>query len=183
MNMSDELLLMARGQRLASASCFGLARRSLRAAAIQVDRIWAERPQSPDHFEDMLIDIHFYFIALRNVYRFLDKFCDDPTFKAHRPALDKLNERWFRHFAAGREAFEHIDQRLPGERHAHRIEEINAHGARRRVHYGVQPSAGLFLHSTSSWDIKRETFAELARETEEFMEAALQHLRSTVSGV
>ena len=99
----------------ATSHCFDFSRRSLRAAEIQIERIWnrpglhADHPQFVAAIHDALIDVHFYFIALRNVYRFLSKVVQDPVFAHLRPELQSLGERWFKHYAKGREAFEHID--------------------------------------------------------------------------
>ena len=71
---------------------FDLAFRALRAAEIQVDRIWVRPSQSRDSvaspFEDILIDVHFYFISLRNLYRFLHLVIVDPTFTHLQPDLE-----------------------------------------------------------------------------------------------
>jgi hypothetical protein len=114
---------------------------------------------------DILIDIHFYFISLRRLYGYLKKIVDDPGFAhlAHR--LEALNTRWFKHYAVGREAFEHIDQRLPGEKHDHLLVEIDENGAKRRIQYGLRMSQGLFFHSDQSWDISAGGFDEIRRET------------------
>src|SRR5439155_24708961 len=138
----DELAVVSRSSRPATATCYRLALRSLRAAEIQVARIWdrnltvgsAERIDSLA--QDVLIDVHFYFIALRGLYRFLEKIVNDPNFAYLQLQLEALNQRWFKHYAAGREAFEHIDQRLPGEKHEHRLVEVEKGGAKHKTQYG-----------------------------------------------
>lgn len=161
-------------QKPATSWCFDFARRSLRAAAIQASRIWSHPQVGPEpearlqRSQDILIDVHFYFIALRNTYRHLEKVVSDPAFAHFRPALDDLNGRWFAHYGKGREAFEHIDQRLPGERHENRIAEIQSAGAKRKVNYGLTPE-GLFKHSDLTWDITQARFNQIRQDVENFL--------------
>ena len=151
-------------KRPATGHCFDFARRSLRAAEIQVERIWDRPALSGDDprfiaaVHDALIDVHFYFIGLRNLYRFLHKVVQDPAFVHLATELQTLNDAWFKHYAKGREAFEHIDQRLPGERHENQIAEIVENGAFRKVHYGLRMRSGVFAHSDLVFDISKETF-------------------------
>ena len=156
----------------ATSHCFDFARRSLRAAEIQIDRIWNRPVVSGSHdvveaaIHDILIDIHFYFIALRNLYRFLAKVVEDPAFEQFGSEVDRLNDAWFKHYAKGREAFEHIDQRLPGEKHEHQLEEVADGGAPRKIHYGLSLRDGVFKHSNLSFDISREAFGRLKSEVD-----------------
>jgi hypothetical protein len=151
----------------ATAISFDLARRSLRAAEIQINRIWDRPAVHGDHqsvkagFQDVLVDVHFYFVALRNVYRFLDKVVSDEAFKELRPGLDELNDKWFKHYTLGRNALEHIDERLPGQRHENRIVEIEEKGAKRKINYGLRLREGLFLHSDLTWDISKATYERI----------------------
>ena len=149
----------------ATSHCFTLAKRSLLAAEIQINRIWEKSVNSKDNpslpFEIKLIDIHFYFIALRNLYRHLEKVISDPAYEHLKPELEKLNAKWFKHYGHGREAFEHIDQRLPGEKYEERIVEITENEASRKVHYGVSMKEGMFKHSNESWDISLDFFKEI----------------------
>jgi len=160
-------------KRPATADCFDFAGRSLRAAEIQIDRIWSQSVVSGSQevveaaMHDILIDIHFYFIALRNVYRFLEKVVEDPAFEQFKPEVDRLNNLWFKHYAKGREAFEHIDQRLPGEKHEHQLEEVTDGGSPRKIHYGLSLRKGVFKHSNLSFDISREAFGHLKSEVDD----------------
>lgn len=170
MNQSDTLNLMIASQRGATVHCMNFANRSLRAAALQVHRIWhrSSPPCATDFlasttfYEDILTDIHFYFISLRNTYRYLSKVVEDPAFEAHSVELEKLNTAWFSHYAKGREAFEHIDQRLPGEKHESRI--ISSDDGMSKLHYGFNPDEKLFLHSNQEWDISENTFEKIHHE-------------------
>jgi hypothetical protein len=163
-------------KRGATSHCFDFVGRSLRAAELQVNRIWDRLVVSGDTtvvtaaFQDILIDVHFYFISLRNVYRFLRKVVADPKFEHLRPELDKLNEKWFHHYGKGREAFEHIDQRLPGEKHESNIVEIQEAGAKRKIHYGLRLREGLFLHSDLRWDITQATFAQIRSDVQALLQ-------------
>ena len=159
----------------ATAASFDLARRSLRAAEVQINRIW-DRPVVHGNyeivsaaFEDILIDLHFYFIALRNTYRFLERVVSDEVLQELRPNLAELNDKWFRHYSLAREAFEHIDQRLPGERHENKISEIEEKGAKRKIHYGLRLREGLFLHSDLKWDISKAAFERTNGDVEKLL--------------
>lgn len=171
----DEQRIFFSCEHPATSHCFGLSGRSLRAAEIQVERIWehpglsANHPQFMATAEDVLIDVHFYFIALRNLYRFLHKVAQDPVFAHLQPELHVLNDKWFKHYARGREAFEHIDQRLPGEKYESRVVQITENGASRKVCYGLNMRSGLFMHSDLTFDISRGTFQHLRQEVAEFL--------------
>jgi hypothetical protein len=159
-------------KRPATSHCFDFAIRALRAAEIQIDRIWNRPFVSGPHaivevaFQDILIDVHFYFIALRNVHRFLEKVVEDPMFEQFRPEVEKLNVTWFKHYAKAREAFEHIDQRLRGEKQEHQLVEITDGGSSRRIHYGLSLRKGIFKYSNLSFDISREAFSHLKADVE-----------------
>ena len=179
MHNNDTLKLMIASQREATVHCMNFANRSLRAAAIQVHRIW-HRPRPPCStdflaseifYQDMLTDIHFYFISLRNTYRYLSKVVEDPAFEPHRIELEKLNTAWFSHYAKGREAFEHIDQRLPGEKHQSRI--ISSDDGMSKLHYGINPSDRLFLHSDQEWDISEITFKKIYHDVTELISSII----------
>lgn len=169
---NDEMLkVMATSQAPATVHCVDFAFRYLRAAETQVHRIWNREPApiQPDGeirneiYQDILIDVHFYFISLRNLSRYLNNVVNDTAYHAYRTELTVLNDRWFSHYAKGREAFEHIDQRLPGEKYESRIAEIaDDTGARRKIHYGIRPSQGLFEHSNEKWDSTIATFNQIS---------------------
>lgn len=167
-------------KRVATSHCYDLAKRSLLAANVEINRVWSERPTSANHteklhqFQLILIDLHFFFISLRNLYRYLEKIVIDPTYAHLKPELDRLNDQWFRHYSSGREAFEHIDQRLPGEKHEGKIVEVKESGARRKIHYGLYLSKGIFAHSDLEWDISLPTFIKLKQEVDMFLQAIVQ---------
>lgn len=179
----DHFLLMGAGSRQATTLAFDFARRALRAAEIQNRRIWnapvveGQPGVVIEAIQDILIDVHFYFVALRNVYRFLSKVVEDPDFAHFVPNLELLNQQWFAHYSTGREAFEHIDQRLPGERHSPRIAETMTDGTSRRVHYGLNLRQGVFRHSDQEWDIRPETFSRLHGDVSALLEAILDDAR------
>lgn len=168
----DKQRVFFSSKRPATSQCFDFAHRSLRAAEIQIERIWnspvvtGSREVVEDAFHDILIDIHFYLIALRNLYRFLAKVVEDPAFEQFKSDVDRLNDAWFKHYAKGREAFEHIDQRLPGEKHEGQLEEVTDGGAPRKINYGLSLHKGVFQHSNLSFDISREAFGRLKGEVE-----------------
>jgi hypothetical protein len=167
-------------KRPATSHCYDLAKRSLLAADLEINRVWSARPTSSDHaekarqFQLILIDLHFFFISLRNLYRYLEKIVVDPTYTHLKPRLNRLNDQWFRHYSSGREAFEHIDQRLPGEKQENKIVEIEENGGRRKIHYGLYLSKGIFAHSDLEWDISLPTFAKLSSDVTTFFHAIIQ---------
>ena len=156
----------------ATSHCFNLANRSLRAAEIQINRIW-DRPVVTGSTEiviaehqDIIIDIHFYFIALRNLYRFLAMIVNDSAFEQFKPDLENLDKIWFCHYQKARDTLEHIDERLPGEKKEDRIIEVSDVESSRKIQYGVSLSRGIFKHSNQEWDISRETFLKLKEDVE-----------------
>jgi hypothetical protein len=178
MTNDEALNVMAASRKGATVHCINFAFRSLRAAEIQVVRIWTHDPAPSQHdvearnrlYQDILVDIHFYFIALRNVYRYLAKAIRDPAFDAFRQELAELNDRWFLHYAKGREGFEHIDQRLPGEKHESLIVEVvDGSGGRRKIHYGIKLTKGVFTHSDQEWDITKDTFDRISADVKSLL--------------
>lgn len=178
MTNDEALKVMAACRKDSTVHCVDFAFRSLRAAEIQVARIWNFGPAPSPHdvdarsrfYQDILTDIHFYFIALRNVYRYLLKTVRDPAFDAFRPELAELNDRWFLHYSKGRDAFEHFDQRLPGEQQESQIIEIvDDSGGRRKIHYGIKPKKGVFTHSDQEWDITTDTFNRISSDVKSLL--------------
>lgn len=167
-------------KRPATSHCYDFAKRSLLASKLQLGRVWEKRPVPTDYAEKahayhlILIDLHFFFISIRNLYRYLEKIVADPTYAHLKPQLDNLNDKWFKHYSLGREAFEHIDQRLPGEQHEHKIVEIEENGARRKIHYGLYLSKGIFAHSKHEWDISIPTFEKLKNDVDVFLHAVVR---------
>ncbi|MBO6558831.1 MAG: hypothetical protein JJ957_20355 [Pseudomonadales bacterium] len=135
-------------------------------------RIWqmpAERPNTriamQEANEEKLIELHFYFVSIRNIYRFLSKAIDDDVLSEFSAELDTLNSKWLAHNSKAREAFEHIDQRLPGEKHEEKIAQIG----NRKVHYGISWKDAEFRHSDLVWDISQNTYEEFHRDIAEFL--------------
>ena len=170
---TDSQKVFFAAEKPATSHCHSLAKRSLLGAEMQMNRIWEPAVKSEDNptlqYEVKLIEIHFYFVALRNLYRYLNKIVTDPVYADLAPDLEILNENWFKHYSKGRETFEHIDQRFPEERHENKIIEIEENGARRKVHYGVSFKDGLFTHSDESWDITKITFLKFKEDVAQFM--------------
>lgn len=171
----------------ATSHFYDLAKRSLLAAELQIGRVWGRRPMSIDYaeqaqaFQLILIDLHFFFISIRNLYRYLEKVVADPTYAHLKPQLDLLNAQWFKHYSSGREAFEHIDQRLPGEKYENKIIEIEVSGARRKIHFGLDLSKGIFAHSDREWDISLTTSAKLKSDVDMFLIAIVQASNHTLN--
>lgn len=143
-----------------------------------MERIWGPAAKSVDNpllpYEIKLIDIHFYFVALRNLYRYLNKIVSDPVYSHLKADLEILNDKWFRHYSKGREAFEHIDQRFHGEQYEDRIIAVEDKGARRKVHYGLSMKDSVFTHSDESWDISKESFAVFKDSVTQFIQKIVE---------
>ena len=176
--LSDDSHWFFACKNVATPFAFHLARRYLQAAENQITRIWEPSVVNGDQ-EAMLIDIHFYFVALRDVYRFLNKVVSDEVFGGLLPKLAELNDKWFKHYSLGRDAFEHIDQRFPGERYSDRIVEIEEKGAKRKIHFGLKPSQGLFQHSDLEWDISRATFDLIKADVEDLLQLIVEKSSET----
>jgi hypothetical protein len=176
----DSQRLFFGSKKPATSHCFDFARRSLRAAEIQMERIWsrpglpADHPQFVPAVHDVLIDVHFYFIALRNLYRFLARIVEDPMFAHLEAELRALNDVWFKHYAKGREAFEHIDQRLPGEKHEKNLVEVTDGGSPRKIHYGLSMRRGVFEHSDLTFDISKQAFERLRSDVSGFLTKVIE---------
>jgi hypothetical protein len=135
-------------------------------------RIWqgpTERPSTliamQEANEEKLIELHFYFVSIRNIYRFLAKAINDEALSEFSEDLDTLNSKWLAHNSKAREAFEHIDQRLPGEKHEEKIAQIG----NRKVHYGIRWKEAEFYHSDLLWDISQSTYEEFHRDIGNFL--------------
>ena len=150
-----------------AAEFFDLARRYLDAAELQNDRIWAHAlpvedgdPQlAKTAFEEIVIEVHLYFVVLNDVYRFLEQITAEEIFQELHPRLAGLNESWFKHYNKGRNLFEHLEERL---RRPHR-------GT--RITFGLRMGSGKFLHSDDEWDISKSAFDSLKVDVEHFMDS------------
>jgi len=186
LSIDERLLVIRAGQRPATVFALEFAQRAVRASRLQLERIyrWEERSASLEEViainEDRLTDIHFFFIAIRNIYRYLRKVVQDDSFAELGPRLEQLNGQWFKAYSAAREAFEHIDQRLPGETHANRIVAID--GGRRAVHYGFSPRTGVFRHSDQEWDIGQQNIGRFHDDVASFIAAVFDLARRGTSG-
>ncbi|MNR56343.1 hypothetical protein D3C85_1768950 [compost metagenome] len=78
--------------------------------------------------------------------------------------------------------FEHIDQRLPGEKHQGRIIEVDdRQGNRRKINYGIRGKEGLFTHSNETWDITESTFSRISQDVRSLLKRIIRHC--TTAGV
>ena len=149
---------------------FDLTHRYLDAAERQITRIWNGRGISADplrvetDFQEILIEVHFYFVALRDVYRCLAKVVSVEVFHGLRPEVDNLWLKWFKHYNQGRNMFEHLDERL-GEQ----IVEIEENGVKRRIIFGLSLREGLFRHSNLEWDISKATFDSIKDDVDDIL--------------
>lgn len=172
----DESAVMFASRNSSTSTCFGLAQRSLKAAEIQINRVWDVTVIQPNQQLSMkyrqelnevaLIELHFFFVSMRNIYRYLHRVIKDPTFTDLAAELEVLNNAFFKHYSSGRVAFEHIDQRLQGQPNEKMIVETEENGARRKILYSLRWREGLFLHSDQQWDISREKFASMKEDVE-----------------
>ena len=172
---NTERVLAASSNPKVTATAFDLAYRYLQAAENQIDRIWAPTVKTDDKKipgaiqQERLVEVHFYFIALRDVYRFLDTIVKDEAFQDEclRKELDCLYNNWFKGFKKGRDTFEHIDDRLRGDHGG--IKEIEENGAKRCVHFGISFKRGTFSHSDWEVDITKPTFEQIKTDVEKLL--------------
>lgn len=171
----DQQHVFLASQLPATSHCYFFTLRSLRAAELQVQRIWARvdsaSESSDDFFQDILIEVHFYFVALRNIHRFLSKVVEDPAFQHVQPAFTRINNDWLLHYSKGREAFEHIDQRLPGQKQEHQLKATSDSNGTRKVHYDLSLRKRTFTHSNLTFDISKEAFDRLKAEVVSILSA------------
>ena len=157
-------------KRAASPHCFNSSRRAFRAVEIQIDRIWTRPVVTGSHeivraaIQDILIDVHFDFFALGTCIGTLERVVADPAFAQFKTDVNRLNDLWFKYNAKEREEFEHIDPRLPSEKHENRTEEVSEGGAAGKIQYGLSMRNGIFKHSNLSFDISRASFDLIKRE-------------------
>ena len=103
-------------------------------------------------------------------------------FKELRPDLDTLNEQWCRHYSAGRDVFEHIDQRLPGQKHEDQIVAIEEQVREKKTNFRIIRSKGLFLHSNQEWDISRVQFELMQADVEGFLSRFVGIAQANIKG-
>ena len=130
--------------------------------------------------QDILIDVHFYFVALRDVDRFLKVVISDEVFQGLRPELARLNDKWFQNYSRGRDSFEHIDQRLPGQKHENEIVDIEGTGGKRKTNFGLSLGEALFRHPNLEWDISKAAFDRIEVDVQELLRLIVDESRETV---
>jgi len=167
--------IMSKSTIPASSFFYDLLMRNIFAAELQLSRIWEEKPKPLDideaikNHKGRLIDIHFYFIALRNIYRYLEKLSMDPIFKQLDTEVKSLNEKWFDHYKTARDSFEHFDERLPDQKKEAKIIEVEENGAKRKIHFGIKKE-GFFTQSNEEWDIRLKTFNLIKKDVENIIQ-------------
>jgi len=159
--------------------CYELAKRSLVAAEMQINRIWAprEKPKSLSEFrsayDPLLVDIHFYFVSIRNINRYLKELTNDELFSCLKDKFIIMENSFFAHFKNGRDALEHMNERLPGNKYANRTKEITENGCTRSVHAGVSLKRGIYYYSDQEWDISDNEFRKMKSQIDNFLQNVL----------
>lgn len=114
----------------------------------------------------VLSDVHFYFVAWGGCRNMLETLVGQPEMLAAKKVFDGYRKE-FEHYVAGRNSFEHYDDRLPGQRDEDRVREIqpDPNAGSHRVYSGFRD--GKYVHSDMAWDISRNSLALLERIVEE----------------
>ena len=166
--------------------------RHLKAAEIQIHRIWSSIPKAQESVESLnppksfkeqsqylrqvrklydpvFIDIHFYFISWNGIRRMIKFFSKILELKINEvfPEISGM----FQSHKDIRDAIEHFDERLPGEKYEHRVKEIiQSPGCAPSKIYGGISSDGCYLFGDKKIDIKLESFLTLKKMTIEIID-------------
>lgn len=116
----------------------------------------------------VLYEVHFYFVAWGNCRNMLAILTGQPEMLEARKVFD-ARRKYFEHYVAGRNSFEHFHDRLPGQPEEARVKEIrpDPNAGPRRVYSGFEN--GTYVHSDKSWDISRGSLELLERSIDEVL--------------
>jgi hypothetical protein len=103
----------------------------------------------------VLSDVHLYFVSWGNCRNMLQLLTGQPEFLEAKKVFDGYRKH-FDHYVAGRNSFEHLHERLPGQKNEDRVKEIrdDPRTGARRVYAGFHD--GKYIHSDQSWDISSD---------------------------
>ena len=149
--------MLSDSEKVTTSIAIDLARRYLRAAGIQVARIWdrpvvdARQRPLPHVYEDMLIDVHFYFVAWVNCRNMMKVFSALPEYSNAGKYLRSVSKH-FDDYAEARNTFEHFHDRLPAGKKYEKVVEVQEPGGEPHRCFGGFKD-GSYVFSNRSWDI------------------------------
>ena len=109
----------------------------------------------------LLYEVHFYFVAWGNCENMLQILVGQPELLEAKKVFDGYRKT-FEHYVAGRNSFEHFHDRLPGQKDAKRVKEIQPDpkkGSPHRIYSGFL--GWQYVHSDMSWDISPNSLVTL----------------------
>ena len=176
----------------ASSFAYGQLLENLKAASIQMDRIWSyaktiKKTSGPDpndpnfqskskeflkseklKYQQLFIDIHFYFVSWGNIKSMMRVLSQQPEFKSANIIFNS-HRKTIEHYINARNTFEHFDERFPGRKKQNSVKEVQSQGAApRRIFRGLSKD-GFYLHSDKRWDIKPSSLEKLFEIVDEFL--------------
>jgi len=188
----EEKILFNCTNSVASSFAYGQLLENLKAASIQMDRIWSyaktiEKTPEPDpndpnfqskskeflkseklKYQQLFIDIHFYFVSWGNIKSMMRFLSRQPEFTSANIIFNS-HRKTIEHYINARNTFEHFDERLPGGKKHNRVKEVQSQGAApRRIFRGLSKD-GFYLHSDKQWDIKPSSLEKLVEIVDEFL--------------
>ena len=112
--------------------------------------------------QPVFAEVHLYFVSWTGCRNMLQTLVGQPEFLEAKKVFDS-HRKEFEHYVAGRNSFEHFDDRLPGQAEAHRVKEIqpDPQAGPHRVFAGF--SGGKYVHSNLEWDISPASLERLER--------------------
>jgi len=188
----EEKILFNCTSGVASSFAYGQLLENLKAASIQMGRIWSYAktikknpeldPNVPNFqsksieflkseklkYQQLFIDIHFYFISWGNIKLMMRFLSRQPEFTSANIIFNS-HGKTIEHYINARNTFEHFDERFPGGKKHNRVKEVQSQGAApRRIFRGLSKD-GFYLHSDKQWDIKTSSLEKLVEIVDEFL--------------
>ena len=188
----EEKIIFSCKNGVASSFAYGQLLENLKAASIQMDRIWSyaktiKKSPEPDpnepnfqqkskeyiksekqKYQQLFIDIHFYFISWGNIKLMMRYLSQQPEFTSANIVFNS-HRKTIEHYINARNTFEHFDERFPGGKKHDRVKEVQSRGASpRRIFKGLSKD-GFYLHSDKQWDIKETSLEKLVEIVNEFL--------------
>jgi hypothetical protein len=119
-------------------------------------------------YGSLFIEIHFYFIIwsqINSILKLINNATGIRDFKEKYDKYKKILEK----YVAGRNSFEHYDERLPGQKEYKRVKAIVGDNlANRKIMRGFSKDF-IYSHSDQKWDVSRESLKKLNEIINEYM--------------
>ncbi len=157
----------------------------LKAATIEMERIWAyvasmpyepePSPSDPDFqaiayewmdrqgelYVPLLTDIHFYFVEWANIQSMMEFLGRQAQFGEANKVYNS-HRKTLDHYSEGRNSFEHYHDRLAGKKRRQKL-------AKPDIGFSLQ--GGYYTAAGSKWDISPESLAKLILISDKFLHA------------